>query len=221
MGCDVHLGVCVVDQSTNKIRPVLVHGRLLGNEPLTTGMPGGVFRNYDIFGLLHSSVRGGGWLSEFAVECRGQINVNQLDLGRYSAEQLKKDVEQYRNSDRTGDNRTITDYEKAYNDLRLGIANDYPLYVAGYLYGDWVHSHNYFTCADLKRVIRRLKKYRKTIKPDSWLDLGDVIELKSGIDNAIDMLKRIICDARAYSRLSDWYTDYTDDQIVILCCFDS
>lgn len=231
MGCDIHMHVCVADGNTGKLKPVYVVGNTTGDIKLKTYEPGGYFRNYDVFGLLNECVRGGCWISDVSLPPRGRLPFERLDLGNYTFDQLTNDVKRIEsNLAHSADpqDSEYNGYLESRNDLERGISNPYPRFVADYYYSQWYHSHTYFTVAELMKLIKRLKKYRKKVgknvvydDPDYRVDT-EMMEMQNEIDSYIATIKDIINDARTLAKIaSEMYEQPIDEDIYILCCFDS
>lgn len=226
MGCDIHMHVCVVDEDTGKLKPVYVVGNTTGEIELNTCQPGGYFRDYDVFGLLNEIVRGGCWINGVALPHRGRLSYERFDIGNYTFEQLADDVKRFEcdfNKPEVEQDLEYNGYIEAEKDLKRGLSNPYPSFIARYYYSQWYHSHTYFTVAELKKLVKRLKKYSKKIgkKSNDIYEPQDIEELQGDIKGYIASINDIINDARAYARVACDFYKPEDKDVYILCCFDS
>lgn len=237
MGCDIHTIVAVRD-SHDGGRFAPVYGTIVGERwsndcYATYPLEPRYFRNYNVFGILTGgTVRGGTLMncfdqeipddfddSKYCLPENGQFPFNKI---KWSSTNSKEGESLLLDYDATKDEAEIVytqyddlhrEFDKHTEDLSA-IRRRVPIATLQYYFDNDLHSHNYFTLKQLKKLIKRIDKLSK----HSWLNS----ETKMEINGVKSVLKDYKKDIEAIANLAGVFLDKIDDNdVVVLICFDS
>ena len=235
MGCDIHFVVTVRKENTGLLAPIF--GTVSSTSwtssttPSMSRLEPRYFRNYTIFGILTGGgVRGGSILNCFEQEIPESFNEydymlpqrGKLPFGRVQWDMYVKEKDEFVFKR----NLTNDQVEQVYDQFNavnpwdnkkewFAWHSNAPVQLLSYYFDTDLHSHNYFTLKQLKKVIKRIDKLVEA----SWINAITRNEL-NGVKSVLNDIKK---DVRAIVNLSSgFYSDEPEDEdIVVLISFDN
>ena len=226
MGCDIHTTVCVRDKDDSGLfKPIF--GTIIGASSYFYRhyIEPRYFRNYDIFGILtEESVRGGTILNDFEQEIPDNFDSALYCLpikGKFPFAKIKWTSVGFNDEPLFASDITLDQASEIWNHYVLGDEEKYrmiqycvPTNALEYYCSENVHSHNYFTVKQLKKLIKKLY----TLSTDTTLNALT----QANIKNTADFLNEYKKDIMSIARLSNGFYDKIDDEdVLVLICFDS